>query len=221
MAMNEEFRRAMADGWAKAKEAKAQRRAENRERWASSPANSHNRHKSDAIAPDLEVEAGAEPFDKRSGGGSRALAALRQIMADPTVQLYRRVESAETILSYELGPAALADGGDPDKIGASSYKFLRAAAENALTPEALKFRCLKAIVAVENARASVKNSAGQDFAKAKLALDIVNAEKCRQLRLDGEWSATVKSGTDWAVKPEDIAPATWSWPPTGLAKLLR
>src|SRR6516162_11558400 len=106
MAMSEEFKRALAEGWEKAKEEKAKRRAENRERWQTRRDwSDDNKHK---IAVEVEDPSGKE-------GVSTSLQRLRSIMADPNVALHRRLDAAEVILTFELGPGA-GVGIDPDQI---------------------------------------------------------------------------------------------------------
>jgi hypothetical protein len=109
---------------------------------------------------------------------------MRAIMADPNARLYRRLDAAEVVLSYECGVGA-GVGVDPETIAAASFKFLRAAADDVSTPEALKFRALKSIVAVENARAQAKSSAitnaSPQTGKARSAATLGAAEQqCRR-----------------------------------------
>jgi hypothetical protein len=111
--------------WSEARKAKEQRRAANCEAWANSPQNAANRHKDTlgAVAPEIVAEANDE-------GGSVSLAKMRAIMADPEAPLYRRLDAAEVVLTYELGPGA-AVGVDSDQIAAASYRFLKAVVEAA------------------------------------------------------------------------------------------
>jgi hypothetical protein len=139
--------------WGKAKADKARRRIENREAWAKSSRNANQQRGEtlDALAPAIDAEL---VEDTKT---SASLRRLRAMMADASVPLYRRLDCAELVLSYELGPGAVA-GLNPDEVGADSYWFLRAVSENDDTPESLRFRSLKAIVAVENARAAIRNA---------------------------------------------------------------
>jgi hypothetical protein len=216
MAMSEEFKRALAEGWEKAKEEKAKRRAENRERWRTRRDwSDDNKHK---IAVEVEDPSGKE-------GVSTSLQRLRSIMADPNVALHRRLDAAEVILTFELGPGA-GVGVDPDQIAAASFKFLRAVSDDATTPDALKFRALKSIVGIENARVAAKSGAEANIAKRQLVINLVNSVRSRLYREAGVWPVVVASGSDWGLQWEDDFPwpsewpGDWAWPATGFnAKL--
>jgi hypothetical protein len=213
MAMNEEFRRAMAQGWEEAKKAKAKRRKANQEKWAQRRDwSDDNQHK-----VDVAIEA-------NGAGGSRSLAALRTIMADPDTPLHRRLDAAEVVLAYELGPGA-AVGADVEQIAAGSYVFLNTVIDTPGTPEALRFRCLKMVASVENARAASKNTIAQDAAKRILVRNLVNAERTRAIRASGNWPEAVKT-TAWALTSVDTFewptgwPGDWSWPLASFSVLL-
>jgi hypothetical protein len=208
--MSDEFRRKTEEGWQKAKEAKAKRRAENREKWSRRRDwSSEEEHK---IAVDIEDTPGSS--DEHV---SASLRQMRAIMGDSTVALFRRLDAAEVLLSYELGPGA-AVGVDPELIASTSYRFLKAVVEDSSTPEALRFRALKSIVAVENARAQAKSSAVTNAEKRELLLRLVNAERVRALRASGNWPEAVKGGDQWALKRSDDFswpdgwPGDWPWP---------
>ena len=210
---SDEYRRVLDDAWQTARAEKLERRRQNREAWASSPNNSHNRHKNDAIVSSLELE------ENTAAGGSESLRKLRAIMADTNPQLYRRLDAAEVVLSYELGPAA-AVGADPSEIAAGSYHFLKAVADAPETPEALKFRALKSIVTVENARVQVKNTAVEYSAKRELVVKLCNAERGRALRAAGVWRGVIARGDPWSLEttdefdwPNPQWPGDWTWPP--------
>jgi hypothetical protein len=208
--MPEEFRRKTMEGWEKAKADKLKRRAENREKWAK------RREWSDDNQHTVEAEVSIEP----NGEGSASLQQLRALMANPSVPLYRRLDCAEVILSYELGPAA-AVGADPDMIAAGSYRFLKEIAATQAVPEALRFRALKSIVAVENARASITNTAANDSVKRHLWLALLNATRSARLRREGHWPPPDDS---WALTIDDVElPQSWRgqpWPPVSFAAAL-
>jgi hypothetical protein len=216
---SEYFRQALEEGWTKAKADKAERRRQNREAWANSPQNAANRHKDTygATAPEIAIEA-------NGAGGSRSLAALRTIMADPDTPLHRRLDAAEIVLTYELGPGA-AVGADVDQIAAGSYQFLNAVIDTPGTPEALRFRCLKMIASVENARAASKNTIAEHAAKRALLVALVNNERVRTIRAAGVWSEAVKTDA-WALMSSDDFPwlegwpGDWPWPPATFSTAL-
>jgi hypothetical protein len=203
--------------WKAAKAAKEERRRANREAWASSVHNSHNRHKEDAIAANLGLEAEAET------GGSASLRKMRAIMANEAIPLYRRLDAAEVLLTYELGPGAAA-GADPETVAAVSYRFLKLVADAAETPESLKFRALRSVVAIENQRASIKSTAVEYDAKKRLLIALCNAERGRVLRAAGAWPAVIERNAPWFLEASDDieAPAgwfsdAWHWPSQSFA----
>jgi hypothetical protein len=212
MPKNEEFARKLMEGWETAKEERARRRAENREKW------SKRRDWSDDNQHTLEADVPVEPNGE--AGGSRSLSKLRAIMANPNVALHRRLDAAEIILVYELGPGA-AIGADPEQVAAGSYQFLNIVADDPQTPEALRFRALRSIAAVENARASITNTAANDSVKRHLWLSLLNATRSARLRREGQWPPPDDS---WAFKEADVElPASWRgqpWPPAAFASLL-
>ena len=95
---------------ARAAEREARRKA-NQERWANDPANAnHTRlQRQAAVTPAIEAEA------KGDSNGSNSLQRMRDIMSDAGAPLYRRLDAAECVLTFELGPGAAA-GADPDTI---------------------------------------------------------------------------------------------------------
>jgi hypothetical protein len=217
MARSKAFEQALVEGWQKAKEAKAKRRAENREKWSRRRDwSSEEEHK---IAVGIEDTPGSS--DEHV---SASLRQMRAIMGDTSAALFRRLDAAEVLLSYELGPGA-AVGVDPELIASTSYKFLKAVVEDGSTPEALRFRALKSIVAVENARAQAKSSAVTNAEKRELLLRLVNAERVRALRASGNWPEAVKSD-QWVLRrSDDFAwpeswPGTWQWPPSTFSTAL-
>jgi hypothetical protein len=211
MARSKAFEQALVEGWQKAKEEKAKRRAENREKWS--------RRRDWSSDEEHKIAVGIE--DTASSSTEHASASLRQmraIMADPSTALFRRLDAAEVLLSYELGPGA-AVGVDPELIASTSYKFLKAVVEDRSTPEALRFRALKSIVAVENARAQAKSNTVTNAEKRELLLKLVNSERVRTFRAAGVWPEAVKSD-QWVLKRSDDFPwpagwpGDWLWPPT-------
>jgi hypothetical protein len=213
MAMGEELRRKTLEGWEKAKAEKAERRASNRKAWA-------ERRKDWSDDRTHKVEIPAEAIG--ATGGSASLQKLRRVMADPKTVLYRRIEAAEVILNYEISPAG-AVGLDPDFIAASSYRFLRQVADDPGTPDNLRFRCLKAIVTIENARVQVRNTGEQVHQKRELQLQLVNAERRRELAAAGVWESVVHTGARWALEADDQFdwlpgwPGGWTWPLDGFS----
>jgi hypothetical protein len=215
--MSDEFRRKTEEGWQKAKEAKAKRRAENREKWSRRRDwSSEEEHR---IAVGIEDTPGSS--DEHT---SASLRQMRAIMADPSTALFRRLDAAEVLLSYELGPGA-AVGVDPELIGSTSYKFLKAVVDDSSTPEALRFRALKSIVAVENARAQAKSNALIDAEKRVLLIKLVNSERVRAIRSSGNWAKAVKSD-GWSLRLADDFPwppgwpGDWPWPPSTFSTTL-
>ena len=104
----------------------------------------------EAIVPEVP-----EPADD-----TRPLDKLREIMLDPAVHLYRRLDAAELVLAYELAPGALVDV-PPSEVAAISFRFLRGVAEAAETPERLRFRALKSMLAIQHKRAAAASTTGQ------------------------------------------------------------
>jgi hypothetical protein len=93
-----EVRQKWTEPWAESRKQKDQRRKENREKWAKRRDwDADNEHK---------LDADVEGIPNEVNGGSGSLAKMRAIMLDPAVALYRRLEAAEVVLSYELGPGA-------------------------------------------------------------------------------------------------------------------
>jgi hypothetical protein len=198
--------------------AKAAERERNRAAWRADPSNGNNRHtREQEKLKAARLEATPISDNERS---SASLQRLKWIMADPGTPLYRRLDCAELVLSYELGPGAVA-GLDPDEVGADSYRFLRAVSENDDTPEPLKFRSLKAIVAVENARAAIRNASEALVAKKHLLIALVNGERKRAMHINNAWPPP--KGSCWWVNSSDTIPwprgwpGLWSWPLTAMA----
>jgi hypothetical protein len=210
MPMTPEVRQKWTEAWREAQKAKDERRRLNREKWAK------RRDWSDDNEHKLEADVAIEP----NGEGSDSLRAMRKIMADTNAQLYRRLDAAECVLTYELGPAA-AVGADPATIAAASYRFLKTVAEDASVPEGLRFRALRSVLSVENVRASITNTAANDAVKRQLWLGMLNATRSARLRRSGQWPPPDDS---WAFKEADVElPRSWigqTWPPTEFAALL-
>jgi len=160
-----------------AKEARRKLREANREAWRWAPANANNDHKEAveaavAVAIDDPALDDTLPLDK-----------LRAIMLDPEQLLYRRLDAAELVLAYELAPGALVDV-PPSEVAAISFRFLRGVAEAAETPERLRFRALKSMLAIQHKRAAAASTTGQ-AEKAKLRRRLGNAAP--DMPADAQW----------------------------------
>jgi hypothetical protein len=186
--------------WTEAKKAKAERREANRAAWQASKKNAINQREAtlDAIAPEVAIEPIA---DAVQANGS--LARMRAIMADPDAPLYRRIDAAEVILAYELGPGA-AVGIDPDQIAAPAYRFLKAVVEASETPEALQFKALKLIVGIENSRKAAVQSSDQYAANKELLRRMVNGLRHMENVTDGAEHELLPPGADFDL-PEGWA----------------
>jgi len=156
MPMTPETRAAWTKAWSQARAEKDERRKQNREAWA------RRRDWSDdnKVTVDAVVEDDAAAGTDAAPATSSSLTKLRAIMRSTATPLYRRIDAAETIIAYELSPGSLVGVDNPDLIAASSYKFLKKIADAADTPEPQRFRCLKAIIAVEASRKQAVQSDG-------------------------------------------------------------
>jgi hypothetical protein len=206
------FRRALEEGWANARHAKDQRRAENRAKWSERRDwSDDNQHKVDTGTP-------AEPIADDDAMTSASLKRLRRTMLDNRIPLRRRLDCAEVVLSYELGPGAAA-GADPETIAAVSYQFLKLVADDPDAPEALSFRALRLVAQVENARAQVRNTAEQLYEKRALLVGLANAERRRHLLSIGKWPPP--EGVHWLDVSDAIPlPSSWiamQWPLTSIS----
>jgi hypothetical protein len=149
--MPEEFRRKTMEGWEAAKKARAEHRRRNQEAWAASPLNAQNQRKQAfSAAPEIQSDARGE-----TDSGLASLAKLRSIMGSSSIPLHRRIDAAELLVQFEVAPGAVVNV-DPDEVAASSYQFLRTVADSPEAPEPLRFRALRSVAIVENARASIK-----------------------------------------------------------------
>jgi hypothetical protein len=213
--MTPEVREKWTEAWREAQKAKDERRKANRERWA------QRRDWSDDHQHKAGIGADVEPDD--NAGGSASLRKMRAIMVNEAIPLYRRLGAAEVVLSYELGAGA-GVGVDPETIAAASFKFLRAVADNASTPDALKFRALRSVVAVENARAQAKSGNVTFEEKRYLLLNLINAERVRALRQAGTWNTVLNES--WALTGSDEFdwpsgwPGSWQWSPSSISSQL-
>jgi hypothetical protein len=200
----------------------AKRRA-NIAAWAASPQNANNIRTTtvEAVVPEIGVDSTeADDADVSS------LGKLRKLMGDPRIPLFRRVDSAEVIVGFELSAGGAA-GVDPDQVASSSFKFLRLVADDNNTPEPIKFKCLKLLAGIENARASIKNTVAEHVAKRRLLIELINSERQRHIRAAGRWPAIVSSDAEWAISPsDDFEPpsgwfdSSWSWPVAAFAAQL-
>jgi hypothetical protein len=197
--------------WKAARSAKEERRRQNRERWRNSAANAMNQRV--AIAPEIA----ADPVEDAAETGS--LAKLRALMADSNQPLHRRIDAAEVLVQFEVAPGA-ASNVDPNEVAAQSFQFLRAVVDAAGTPEALRFRALKCVASIENARAQITKGNVTNIAKRELLVHLVNSERNRLLRKNGRWDAVVASNEQWFVAaaddldplPADWFSDRWQWP---------
>lgn len=173
----------------------AQRQA-NRERWEDHPDNMHARRRPlRQPVPGINFE--VEPIN-----GSASLNALREIMADGEVPINRRVDAAEIVLGYELSPAALANADPTVPVSAASFKFLQTAASNAEVPEALRFRCLKLVAQIENARAS-KVNVGAIANHRHLMITLVNNARRAELIRAGVFHQVIANNEQWSLSSAD------------------
>lgn len=206
--MDKERETLWREHWREAKAAKAARRKANREGWANSPTNAMS-------ARNATVELEADPLAAVDDAmTSASLKKLRELMFDNKKPLYRRLDAAEVVLSYELGPGSAA-GADPDTVAAKSFQFLKLVADAPDTPEALAFRALKCIAGIENARATIRNSAEQLHDKKALLVACANAERRMHLMKTGQWPP--REPIRWLDVADPIAlPSSWiamAWPP--------
>src|SRR5262249_13735058 len=99
------------------------RSAMNREAWAKSPLNANNFHKlTREVSAPIQPEKAETVEDPK---GSASLAKLRAIMLDESAPLYRRLDAADVIIDYELGPGAAVNV-PPEQIASTAYQFFRA-----------------------------------------------------------------------------------------------
>jgi hypothetical protein len=208
----DEFWRKTEEGWEKAKADKARRRAENRAKW-SQRRDWHDN--ASATAPDIELESAEDT------AGSSSLAELRRITADTGAPLSRRIDAAETVISFELAPGAASDI-DPDHVASSAYKFLQGVVASPATPDSLRFKALRLLASVENQRAQLRSTSASLHEKRELLTRLCNSQRVQQLRQAKRWPPP--AGAQWALTlADDIPwpegwPGSWSWPPnTSLA----
>ena len=217
----DEHRELWNEAWSEARKAKAERRKRNQQAWADSPLNAQNQRKQAFAA----VTASEIPIDLNSeviqSGTTESLAKLRTIMASPAIPTHRRLDAAELLISFEV-PSGGVSNVDPDQVAAGSYQFLRTIVDSEEVPEPLRFRALKAIAIVENARASIKASSVTHTAKRELLLRLINAQRTLAFRAAGTWHEAVKT-TEWALTNADAFdwpkgwPGDWVWPPATFA----
>jgi hypothetical protein len=189
-----------AEQRAERREAAAKKRAANKEAWERHPANANAAW----LQRQLELKEAAEiPVALPSVAETGSLAALRAIMADQAAPLHRRLDAAEVVLAYELAPAALANAPN-DQVAAVSFMFLRAVADCVETPDALRFRALKHIAAIENARAA-KHDPDQAASEREALIASANSVRRHELRRAGCWP--VPEGVRWWLDRADIVDA--------------
>src|SRR6516162_2146449 len=96
MPMTPEVREKWTEAWHEARRKKDERRAENRAKWAG------RRDWSDDNAHKLELGTGLD--EGTHPDGSESLRKLRAIMANTNIQLHRRLDAAEILVSFEIAP---------------------------------------------------------------------------------------------------------------------
>jgi hypothetical protein len=171
------------------KEPKQLRRIKNRERWDTHPLNANAAH------AEMKQLLKRIPVPEVTDVGS--LSQLRAIVADTEAPLYRRVEAAEIVLSYELAPGS-AINMPQEQIAAASYRFMQAVADHAETPDNIRFKCLRSLASIENARARVGDTEALADRRVHL-LELVNAARRRHLISSGCWPASHR----WQLDPSD------------------
>ena len=192
--MTEEERAQRDEARKLAREAK---RAANREAWRVSPLNANNQQQ-EKLEAAVEIE--IEPPQPEETG---SLAKLRGIMADSGAPLYRRIEAAEIVLSFELAPGSLAQvDAPPEQIAASAYRFLKAASDANETPEPLRFRALRALASIENARA-IRSNAAAGTARREYLVNRINAARRSTLIAAGVWERVVADDAEWSIAMRD------------------
>jgi len=147
-------------------------------------------------------------------------------MLDSKQPLYRRIDAAEVLISFEIAPGA-ANNIDPDQVAATSFQFLRAVVDAAETPEGLRFRALKCVASIENARAKIKSNNVTHAQKYELLIRLINGERSRALRAAGVWPLVIARGDPWSIEttdefdwPNTQWPGSWAWPVIDLAAIL-
>lgn len=171
------------------------RRQQNRAAWQASQNNMNAMH-AKAKAAKKPIAVPTEPI-----ADTGSLARLRQIMGDINELTYRRVEAAETILSYELAPGSAVNV-PPDQIAAASYLFLQAVVDDVDTPSPLRFKALRSLASIENARARVSDT--DQLADRRVHLiELINAARRRHLMESGRWPAVCASNTRWQLEASD------------------
>lgn len=138
-----------------------------------------------------EIPAGADTGGRAVPLGA-SLSKMRALMLDDGASLQRRIDAAEICVEYELGPGA-GVGVPPDQIASAAYQFCRAVADSD-APEGHKFRALRMMVRIENARAK-PSSAAQTAAQKALCVDLINAARRMELIKAGRWPPP--AGTQW------------------------
>jgi len=177
---NPEYRRQLKD----------ERRKANQQEWR----NNHPKNARRAV-PKLTVDA-------ETPSGSASLKALREIMADVEAPMHRRIDAAEIVLGYELSPAALANADPTIPVSAASFLFLQTAAGNTDVPEGLRFRCLKLVAQIENARAS-KANAGIIASHRTLIVTLVNNARRTELIRAGVFDRVIAANVIWTLSAAD------------------
>jgi hypothetical protein len=200
--MSEEFKKAMEEGWARAREAKDQRRAENRAKWAQRRDWSTNtEHRADIEIPITPV-----PDEAQSTG---AMAQLRAILADTQAHTHERIKSARILLDYEVTSGA-ASRIDYNMIDSPAYQFLRLTADDPKTPRPLKFQCLESLLPIENLK-KPKADPDQQRQIHEFRVELVNAERR---------TAYAEVGLRWSAANRLLTTDDFEWPEPELPALV-
>jgi hypothetical protein len=178
------------------------KRAANKEAWKTHPANANAAwmQRQAELKAATSIKLPEIAADQPETG---AMGRLRKVMLDPAEPLYRRIDAADAILSYELAPGGAIDV-PADQIAATSYLFLKAVSEDADTPEALRMRADKLLLAVENRRRSASTDGpAQHHASREFWRAMINAERREALREAGVWHRVVDLDETWALHVND------------------
>jgi hypothetical protein len=171
------------------------RRIKNRESWETNPKNANVAY---AVAKEAIKKI---VVDVSSVSESGSLSRLRSIMTDEDTPLYQRMEAAETILSYELAPGSAVNI-PSEQIAAASYQFMQAVADNAETPQSIRFKALRSLASIENARARVSDTDALADRRVHL-IELINGARRRYLIESGDWPTVCASSHRWQLEASD------------------
>ena len=175
--------------------AKAQQRERNRLRWEDNEKNvNHILAEARQTAATILAEA-PETADNKS------LSKLRTIMADVNSPLYQRLEAAEIILSYELAPGSLVNS-PTEQVASASYRFLVAVVDDAETPSQIRFKALRSLAAIENARARAGDTETAQ-ARRNSYIDEINRARRAELVRRNLWPQVCAQAIPWSLSLSD------------------